>query len=91
MVKDKKNIHLSEELYSQNICNIWYFCVQNTIKRWNVDQTKDHCVYRSLSPIQRGFVNYKKGELDSQPQVIKFTSCLPKVGGSLRVLGFLHH
>ena len=28
----------------------------------------------------------KKGALDSQPQVIKFTSCLPMVGGSLRVL-----
>ena len=31
------------------------------------------------------FVNYKKGALDSQPQVIKFTGCLPMVGGSLRV------
>ena len=29
-----------------------------------------------------GFVNYKKVELDSQPQVIKFTSCLPMVGGT---------
>jgi len=28
----------------------------------------------------------KKGALDSQPQVIKFTSCLPRVGGSLQVL-----
>ena len=47
----------------------------------------------SLSPIRRGFapgfVNYKKGALDSQPQVIKFTSCLPMVGGSLRVLQLL--
>jgi hypothetical protein len=33
-----------------------------------------------------GFVNYKKSALDSQPQVIKFTSCLTMVGGSLRVL-----
>ena len=33
------------------------------------------------------FVNYKKGALDdSQPQVIKITSCLPMIGGSLRVL-----
>ena len=44
----------------------------------------------SLSPIRRGFapgfVNYKKGALDSQPQVIKFTSCLPMVSGSFRVL-----
>jgi hypothetical protein len=40
-----------------------------------------------LSPIRHevapGFVNYKKGALDSQPQVIKLTSCLPMVGGSL--------
>jgi hypothetical protein len=31
-------------------------------------------------------VNYKKDALDSQPQVMKFTSCLPRVGGFLRVL-----
>jgi len=35
------------------------------------------------------FVNYKKGALDSQQQVIKFTSYLPMVGGSLRVLQLL--
>jgi len=48
--------------------------------------------HTSLSPIRRGFahgfVNCKNGALDSQPQVIKFTSCLPMVGGSLRVLRF---
>jgi hypothetical protein len=32
---------------------------------------------------------YKKGALDSQPKVIKFTRCLPMVGGSLRVLRLL--
>jgi hypothetical protein len=46
-----------------------------------------------LSPIRRGFtpgfVNYKKGALDPQPPVIKFTSCLPMVGGSLWVLRLL--
>ena len=31
-------------------------------------------------------LGYKKGALDSQLQVIKFTSCLPTVSGSLRVL-----
>ena len=31
----------------------------------------------------------KKGALDSHPQVIKFTSCLPMVGSSLRVLRLL--
>ena len=50
----------------------------------------DLTTHTSLSPIQRGFVpgfvNYKKkSALDSQPQVIKFTSCLPMVGGSLRL------
>ena len=35
------------------------------------------------------FVNYKKGALDSQPQMIKFISCLPMVGGSLRFLRLL--
>ena len=41
----------------------------------------DLTTHTSLSPIRRGFapgfVNYKKGALDSQLQVIKFTSCLP--------------
>jgi hypothetical protein len=36
-----------------------------------------------------GFVNYKKGTLDSQPQVIEFISCLPMVDGSLLVLRLL--
>jgi hypothetical protein len=36
-----------------------------------------------------GFVNYKKGALDSQPQVIKLTSFLPMVGGSFQVLRLL--
>ena len=38
-------------------------------------------VRRGFAP---GFVNYKKGVLDSQ--VIKFTSYLPMFGGSLQVL-----
>ena len=53
----------------------------------------DLTAHTSLSPIRRGFapsfVNYKKGALDSQPQVIKFTSCLLMVRGSLRVLRLL--
>jgi hypothetical protein len=52
----------------------------------------DLTAHTSLSPIRRefapSFVNYKKGALDSQPQVTRFTSCLPRVGGSLRVLRF---
>jgi hypothetical protein len=49
--------------------------------------------HTSLSSIRRGFapgfVKYKKGALDSQPKVIRFTSCLPMIGGSLRVLRLL--
>jgi hypothetical protein len=41
------------------------------------------------SKLYPGLVNYKKGALDSQPQVIKFTSCLPIVGRSLWVLRLL--
>jgi hypothetical protein len=37
------------------------------------------------------FVNYQKAALDSQPQMLKLTNCLPMVGGSLRVLQLLAH
>jgi hypothetical protein len=50
----------------------------------------DLTTHASLSPIRRGFassfVNYEKSALDSQPQLIKCTSCLPMVGGSHRLL-----
>jgi hypothetical protein len=43
-----------------------------------------------VSPMRHGFapgfVNYKKGAVDSQSQVIKFTSCLPMVDCSLLLL-----
>jgi hypothetical protein len=49
--------------------------------------------FKLNSPIRRGFapgfINYKKGAFDSQPQVIKLTSCLPMVEGSLRILRLL--
>ena len=45
------------------------------------------CIRRGFA---HDFVNYKKkGAPDSQPQVIKFTSCLLMVGGSLGVLRLL--
>ena len=40
----------------------------------------------SNSGFAPGCVNYKKDALDSQLQVIKFTSCLSMVGGSLQIL-----
>ena len=51
-----------------------------------IDTVVNHSIRRKFVS---GFVNYKKGALDSQPQVIKFTSCLPMVSGSLRVLQLL--
>jgi hypothetical protein len=49
--------------------------------------------HTSLSPVRRGFepdlVNYTKGALDSQPQMIMLTSCLPIIGGFLRLLRLL--
>jgi hypothetical protein len=51
------------------------------------------CWHTSLSTIPRefapGFINYKKGAVDSQPQEIKFSRCFPMVGSSLRVLWLL--
>jgi hypothetical protein len=83
-------LHLSHQL--SKIC--WILCY---LKTKNKCQLIPDSVYTysvtSLSPIRRGFapgfVNYKKGALDSQPQLIKFTSCLPMVGGSLQVLRLL--
>jgi hypothetical protein len=54
---------------------------------WVVGLTNNS--YKSITNTAPGFINYKKGALDSQPQVIKVTSCLPMVGGSLRVLRLL--
>jgi len=72
------------------------FCNNTVLKhiQTNCDtKSLDLTTHTSLSTIHRiirrglapGFVNYKKGELDSQPHVIKFTSCLPMVIGSLRL------
>ena len=78
-----------------------YFCKQHTWKKHTI-QTLEKVFKIFKRPIvlqvsiyfmasircglAPGFVNYKKGALDSQPQVIKFTSRQPMVGGSLRVL-----
>jgi hypothetical protein len=57
---------------------------ENNIDEEKKTLQKRYIEYTSLSPIRRefapGFVNYKKGALDSQPQVIKITSCLPMAG-----------
>jgi hypothetical protein len=76
--------------HSLNISNI-------NFHSWNLVDTVsiEYCcqyIYMGM-PVRRGFapgfVNYKKGVLDSQPQVIKFTSYLPMFGGSLHVLRLL--
>jgi hypothetical protein len=52
---------------------------------------EEYCIFRTINLDKNDdFVHStKNGALDSQPQVIKFTSCLPMVGGSLRVLRLL--
>ena len=45
--------------------------------------------YHQYAWVRASFVNYKKGALDSQSQVIKVTSCWPMVGGSHRVFWLL--
>jgi hypothetical protein len=55
----------------------------------------DLTTHARLSPIRRhlapDFCKLQKGALDSQPQVIKFTSSLPMVGGYLWYTGFFYH
>jgi phosphohistidine swiveling domain-containing protein len=46
-------------------------------------------VWRIITFYKVNDIITKKGALDSQPQVIKFTSCLPMVSGSLQVLRLL--
>ena len=74
-------------------CASFYHFTIGSLNWLNEFRSLDLTTHTSLSPIRRGFapsfVNYKKGALDSQPQVIKFISCLPMVGGSLRVLRLL--
>ena len=66
------------------------FCAYTSYYFGQWVRSLDLTTHTRLSPIRcgftPGFVNYKKGALDSQSQVIKFTSCLPMVGGSHRVL-----
>jgi hypothetical protein len=53
------------------------------INSTNINKMNDH--------FSSGFVNNKKGALDSQPQVIKLTSCLPMIGVLSGYSGFFHH
>jgi hypothetical protein len=68
-----------------------HFLLGARVAQWV--RSLDLTALTSLSPIRReftpSFVNYKKGALDSHLQVIKFTSCLPRIGGSFLVLRLL--
>ena len=63
----------------------------NVICNWIISQA--HIQWGSGGSIRRGFApcfaNYKKGAVDTQPQLIKITSCLPMVGDALRVIRLL--
>ena len=87
------------------VMNRWYFCLisnENMIRKCanfliflNRRTNSLYCKYFFLYITNTAWVRARlcklqeKGALDSQPQVIKLTSCLPMVGGSLRVLGLL--
>jgi len=70
-------------------------CLRARVAQW-VRQLDYLTTHTSISPIRRGFspgfANYKKGALDSQPQVIKFipVACPWSVVLS-GYSGFLHH
>ena len=88
--KRRKDSLLYSRLYSFNVYFIYHthlYVLGARVAQWV--RSLDLTTHTSPSPIRRGlvpsFVNYKKGTLDSQPQVIKFTSCLSRVGGSLWV------
>jgi hypothetical protein len=63
------------KLWETNMLFSFNFCIQ-AYHQYGVGSTP-------------AFVNHKKGALDSQPQVIEFTSRLAMIGGSLRVLRLL--
>ena len=94
---DKKHLHSSmifrgagvdQSLYI--VCPFVHFLLLGPGWLNELDYLTTHT---SLSPIGPGFtpdfVNYKNGALESQPQVIKFTSCLSMVGSSFQVLRLL--
>ena len=88
---------LKSVIFQVAICNCKRNVSYHTLHRVRLAQCIRQLNYltthTSLSPIRRGFapsfVNYKKGCTRLAAQVIKFTSCLPMVGGSLRVLWLL--
>ena len=95
LVKETENYNSTNVFYPfflLQTCKQTYItqmCPRVHVAKWArwLDYIATHT---SLSSIRRGlapgFVNHKKGVLDSQPQVIACISCLPMVGGSLRVL-----
>jgi hypothetical protein len=73
-------------MYMYVVCPFQYF--RDEAK--NVYQGRLNSIIGPRAKHSTGALNYTTNvALDSQPQVIKFTSCLPMVGGSLRVLRLL--
>ena len=94
LILKKNENHLAQKTFNSSFCYRWCSVTDQFSIRWGAwvalwVRSLDLTAHTSLSPIRRGFapsfVNYKKGAFDSQPQVIKLTSCLPRVGGSLRI------
>jgi hypothetical protein len=68
-----------------NIHKCWVFCVLTTLIV-NVIWFKARMPYKIYFFVHARLCKLQKSALDSQLQVIEFTSCLPMVSGSLQVL-----
>jgi hypothetical protein len=83
--------NVNDEIFIFHIC-CWSYCLQGPGGSMSYVVGLPNNWYSPITNtawVRAGFVNYKKGALDSQPQVIKFTICLPMVDDSLRVLRLL--
>ena len=92
---DKKYKYISVYIYIY-IC-VYITCIMLSILYWGCNMASpggsmsyvvglpnnSYKPITNMAWVRTRLVNYKKGALDSQPQVIKFTSCLPMIGGSL--------
>ena len=72
---------------------LFFFDLQLVARMAQLVRQLDLTAHTSLSPVRRGFapsfVNYNKRCTRIAAVSVKFTNCLPRVGGSLRVLRLL--
>ena len=82
MIQTKFGFHCSSTFRGEDF---WKSLRRTTDDGWTTNDDNGRQVM-AIAHMTLWVMWAKKGALDSQPQVIKFTSCLPMVSGSLRVL-----